>query len=1096
MPSKMIITSKKNLFLFAVIVTYNNKNIFLKILLSIMRYKNNNKIKIVTHTLITNGITFVIISFLLNNTLMRKKSFITLLLISIFFTSHVFSQVTSTYKEPKATLSQAHELFKAKKYASVRHIIEQYLSENNLNIENKIEAEFLRAISAIKLDNKDAEGLLNQFIIEHPEKSRSKKIFFQLALHQFGNKSYRNAIKNFEKTDPNLLSNEELVEYYFKYGYCYYKRKEYKKAQDAFLQIKDIKSIYSTQANYYYSYIAYENKNYNEALKGFNTLKNDRQYGNMVSYYIVHIYFQQKKYDQIIAIGTPLLEEINIKRRPELSHLIGEAWYQNNNYDKAIEYFEYYFKNTRKRISPEVNYQLAFIYYQTKQFDKAISQFQKAGNNNSSDTLKQDALYHLGMCYINTDQKKFAGNAFLSAYKIKINNTLREDALFNYVKLSYENPYAPYNNASEAIQLFLKEFPKSQHLDKINSFLVDIFLSTKDYQNAIKAFKQINNKTPRLKKAYQQITYYRGIELFNNQHYFEAIKMFKESSNYNIDNSIVAQSTYWTAEAYYQMKSYDLAYNSFEKFLQMKGIYALSIYPTAFYNMAYISFQQKKYNQAKSSFKNYIIGTKNRDPKMIHDSYIRLGDCYFIGKQYSQAIEYYNKAIEKNAADEDYAIYQKALAYGGQGNMPEKINQLNYLIQTQQQSHFRDDAEYEIGVTFLIQNNNNEALKHFNILINKYPRSTYIKKAYLKSGLIYFNNDNSNKALSTLKKVVQKYPNTVESHEALSAIKNIYVEMNNVDEYFSFAKKLNSNITIDEQDSVTYIAAENIYMKGDCEKSLIGFTNYLKKFPSGTFTLNAHFYKAQCEYKNKNYNEALNDYEQVILKPLSGFTESALAKAATILYDNKKYAKAHEYFTKLSKVAEYKDNIQLATTGLMRANYQLKNYKKAISAAENIVKDNKVSIKILNEAHLIIARSAKLLGDNNKAKNEYSIVLKNSKSEKGAEAKYFLAWNEYQNEHFKKAEKMIFEISEEFAAYDYWLAKSFILLSDVYVKTNNLFQAKQTLQSIIDNYKGEELKAIAIKKRKKIIVIEKKLEEQIIQEEQKAKKEEQNVDNY
>jgi thioredoxin-like negative regulator of GroEL len=44
------------------------------------------------------------------------------------------------------------------------------------------------------------------------------------------------------------------------------------------------------------------------------------------------------------------------------------------------------------------------------------------------------------------------------------------------------------------------------------------------------------------------------------------------------------------------------------------------------------------------------------------------------------------------------------------------------------------------------------------------------------------------------------------------------------------------------------------------------------------------------------------------------------------------------------------------------------------------------------------------------------------------------------------------------------VAKSFILLADVYLATGNEFQARQTLQSIIDNYEGEDLRQLARQK--------------------------------
>ena len=68
------------------------------------------------------------------------------------------------------------------------------------------------------------------------------------------------------------------------------------------------------------------------------------------------------------------------------------------------------------------------------------------------------------------------------------------------------------------------------------------------------------------------------------------------------------------------------------------------------------------------------------------------------------------------------------------------------------------------------------------------------------------------------------------------------------------------------------------------------------------------------------------------------------------------------------------------------------------------------------------------------------------------------------NEKYDDCEKSVFALAENFASYDYWVAKGFLLLSDVYVKKGNIFQAKQTLQSIIDNSEGQDLVMIAREK--------------------------------
>jgi TolA-binding protein len=94
----------------------------------------------------------------------------------------------------------------------------------------------------------------------------------------------------------------------------------------------------------------------------------------------------------------------------------------------------------------------------------------------------------------------------------------------------------------------------------------------------------------------------------------------------------------------------------------------------------------------------------------------------------------------------------------------------------------------------------------------------------------------------------------------------------------------------------------------------------------------------------------------------------------------------------------------------------------------------------------------------------FSEVVKSSQGALGAEAQYQLALIEYQKADYINAEKQVFKVTSDYASYDYWVAKAFILLSDVYVKTGNIFQARQTLQSIIDNYEGEDLRNEAISK--------------------------------
>src|SRR5690606_17942578 len=73
----------------------------------------------------------------------------------------------------------------------------------------------------------------------------------------------------------------------------------------------------------------------------------------------------------------------------------------------------------------------------------------------------------------------------------------------------------------------------------------------------------------------------------------------------------------------------------------------------------------------------------------------------------------------------------------------------------------------------------------------------------------------------------------------------------------------------------------------------------------------------------------------------------------------------------------------------------------------------------------------------------------------GAEARYLVAAQQLKAKQYDKAIESAFDISNTFSSYDYWVAKGFILMADAYAAKGDKFQAKTTLESIIDNYEDE-----------------------------------------
>jgi TolA-binding protein len=992
---------------------------------------------------------------------MSYKNKIIILLFFIILSVSSFGQRTAYYKDPEAAFRSGFDLLEKEKYGAAQKAFETVIeAEANPLSQLRISAEYYDALCALELYNGDAEYKFTEFLRNHPSSSRVNLIYFQLGRLAYINKKFNSAQDYFDKVDASELNAAQLDEFYFKKGYCCFKTEDLDKAKENFQKITKPGSKYISPANYYLSHIAYTKGDYETALKGFNDLMNDDNFKVVAPYYIIQILFVQEKYDEVLAMAPGMLETATEKRAPEINRVIGESYYRTGKFEEALKYLENYHQTKGLAVEREDNYSYAFCLYKAGQYEKAADYFQKV--TGTQDEMAQYAYYYLADCYLKMDKKQFAANAFNSAYKLTFDTDIREDALFNQAQLAFDLSYDPYNEAIKALKDYLRNYPNSSRNDEAYHFLYRISLATGNYMDAQDALDNIKLKGSDYNTNYQKIALYRGIEYYNQFNDEEAIKMFKKAASIDADKAIAAESMFWTGESFYRSDNLWGADKYYADFLALTEGKKLPFYNLANYNLGYINFKKEEYADARLYFQKFISNVKNEDPAITTDAYLRLGDSWFVSKNYDEAISNYDKAIKLGNLDVDYAMFQKAKALGVLSRYDEEIQTLNKVLKQYPNSSLVSEAQFELGNTYLLLKDNENALINFKKVVSDYPNSSFALKARLKSGLIYYNSEQYDLALSTFKKVVEDFPNTPESREALVSIKNIYVEMNKVEDYLAYANSLpNAVVRISEQDSLLYISAEKLYLNSDYAGALPSLEKYVEKFPQGAFVTGASFYLADCQLKEGRKEDALKNYEVVLTNPRSEFTETALLKAAMLSYGLGKYDTSLAYFTSLETIAEDKANVTEAWYGKMRSNYMLKNYEGTLVDAAKLLSVEKLSDPMKLEAMTMRANAYYFSDELMLAKSEYRKITEISQGDAGAEAMFNIAEIEFKLADNTAAEKNCFELINRYTAYDYWVAKGFILLSDVYMKNGNNFQAKQTLQSIIDNYDGDDLRKIA-----------------------------------
>lgn len=974
-----------------------------------------------------------------------------------------FAQKTFIYSDPMALFNQGMELFEKEKFSAAQRQFNLYSQVSTVSA-IKSRAAYLSAVCAVELGNGDALGLLRKVQKDYASFSVARLAIYQQGKWYYRNKDTKQAIVYFDKTVVSDLSTTDAKEFYFMYGYCLFKQERFEDAQKSFAPIKDEKSKYYDAANYYYAYVCYRQAKYNEALEHFARVKSHKTFGPMSSVYIAQIYFARKQYADVIRYCDTIT---NITIADDVSGLLGQSYYYLNEYAKALPYLERFAAKAPVQPTNSDFYRMAFAYYKSTQWEKAIEQFQKL--TDTKDTIAQFALYYLAWCYQETNKKAQARTAFNKVYDSDAPASMRENALYYSAKLAFE--LGQNNAALITYEKFIKSFPESDRMDEMKSDLSELLLSARNYKEALTILESLNKPSKKDLIILQKVNYLYAEQLFINNEFEKAQKHYIISTQSDFDAKIMSQSYFWLAEIAYRQLNWKQAADYLLQFQQNDAQGKTGLQAQASYNLAYANLKLEKYSEAIEQFRNYIRLDPNlSNPEMYTDAVSRTADCYFVQRNYDKAIEYYRSIIKNKLNGADYALYQIALIQGVQNKFTDKIETLKQLINNYPVSVYIDDALFERANVYLQMENYSEALSAFNEIISKYKSSIYIRKAMLNKALVLFNQGNDDDALEAIKTLVTTFPGSDESREALVLVRNILVNKGESEKLENLYKSIPQvSVSPGTQDSINYEAAFNNYRASDFAKASKGFANYINRFPGGYFILKANFYKAESDYKLKNYDSAYISYTFVVSSTRSDFTERSTRQAAVISYMKKDFNTAFDYYSQLERIASNKDNLYAAIFGQMRCAGLLSHPDSAAQCAFKYINSGMAQKDGLPEARLYTGRFYLSRNKPDSAFPDFQYVLKETKNVLAAEAKYSIAYIQYLRKELKTAQKTITELSEAFQSYDYWVAKGYILWADIYLKLNDTFQAKATLQSVIEGYEGkDELHDIAVQKLNKI----------------------------
>lgn len=960
------------------------------------------------------------------------------------------------------------ELVNHTNYGAAREVFSQYLQLAESTDTRRAEAEYYQAYCALNLSHSDAEKLLEEFVGNYPANPRSKTAYLDLANYFYTARNYTRASATFAKVDFAALTAEQRTEAYFKWGYSLFNQRKLDDALTKFNQVKIQDSPYAPAANYYAGYIAYGNGDYANAYIDLKRAEENAAYAHIVPQLIANVLYRQRNYDDLITYEAGLRNRsANLANYAEISMLVADAYFFKQDFKKALDAYQLYLEETKSKAPAALLYRAGYANYALGNEDRAVEYLKASAA--SSDTVGYYASYYLGILYLKQGNKPFAANAFDHARKYFNDKDLVEESTFHYAKVSYD--LGKPDLAITELERFLIGFPSSAYTTEVKEILAQAYVNGNNYNKAIEYIESLPQRSQAVNQAYQKATFLKGTELFNKDDYAGALQYFEKSLAYPVSPQYVGLASFWSGESLSIERKFQVAIPHYQKVIATPGVEP-EIMVKARYGLGYAHFNLQQYDQAQFNFRDFT----NRSPKsgnMYVDGLVRLADCYYVSKNYPDALNTYNQARKLNSPDDDYILFQSGVINGILRKYPEARNQFNLLISGYPKSQYRDEAIFQRAQFEIEQGNYETAANGLTQLIQEGGGSRFLPYAYMRRAASYFNLKQYDKTVSDYAAVIQKFPTHPAAQQVLLPLQEALGLANRSDEFeqyltaFKAANPEGKNLEV-----VEFEASKTQYFNQQYARAINSFKNFLAAYPQSARAQEANYYLAESYYRSVDLDNALPVYVELGKDQNFTFLNRVAARIAEIEFRKGRYENAVAGYRKMERMATNKKEQFNAWSGLMESFFLLAQYDSVNTYANIILEKGNINAGAQNKASLFLGKSAMAQGKYDIAKDEFINTLNTAQDEFGAEARYRLGEIFYLTEDYKQCYETLVGMDAKFGAYQEWVGRAFLLLADNFLAMGNAFQAKATLQSLIDKFPLEHIVSAAKEKLTKIEVQE------------------------
>ena len=147
-------------------------------------------------------------------------------------------------------------------------------------------------------------------------------------------------------------------------------------------------------------------------------------------------------------------------------------------------------------------------------------------------------------------------------------------------------------------------------------------------------------------------------------------------------------------------------------------------------------------------------------------------------------------------------------------------------------------------------------------------KPAYLAQAALNKGLILYNTERFEEAKRVLQEVALNYKRYAVGGQAVKTLREIAIDQDSVFEFSQWlqGQDLNTFSAI-ELEKTSFDAAEKRFLEGNSNAAERLLSEYLVRFPEGTYAYTATYYLAELYFERKDFDSALTAYRRLLKGP-------------------------------------------------------------------------------------------------------------------------------------------------------------------------------------------------------------------------------------